>query len=179
MSRLPGVTRESLTPEGRSIWDGIAAVRPGVRGPYGVLMHAPELAKRVANLEDYFRFNAELPETDRELVILATARELEARFAWARHEARGLQVGTRKEAIEAVRSKSDLKSLEPRERLLVEIVRSLLLKRSLPDGLFDHGMKELGRQQLLEIVALTGHYSLIGLIINGFNVSLPEDTATF
>ena len=83
MSRLPGVNREALSPEDQTIWDGIAAVRPGVRGPYGVLMHVPVLAERVANLEDYFRFKAALPAADRELVIMATAREMEAHFAWA------------------------------------------------------------------------------------------------
>ncbi len=179
MSRLQGVNRESLSPEDQTIWDRIAAVRPGVRGPYGVLTHVPGLAERVANLEDYFRFNAALPAADRELVILATARESDAHFAWARHEPRGLEVGTRKVAIEAVRSKGDLEGLMPRERLLVEIVQSLLRTRSLSDELYSRGMAELGRQQLLETITLTGHYSLIGLVINGFDVKLPDDTPTF
>ena len=142
-------------------------------------MHVPGLAERVANLEDYFRFNAALPAADRELVIVATAREMEAHFAWARHEARGLEVGTRKEAIEAVRSKGDLEELAPRERLLVEIVRSLLRARSLSNELYSRGIAELGHQQLLETITLTGHYSLIGLVINGFDVRLPDDTPTF
>ncbi len=179
MSRLPGVNRDSLSPEGQAIWDRIAAVRPGVRGPYGVLMHVPGLAERVGNLEDYFRFNAALPAVDRELVILATAREMEAHFAWARHEARGLQVGTRKEAIEVVRNKGELEGLVPRERLLVEIVQSLLRVRSLSDELYNRGITELGSQQLMETITLTGHYSLIGLVINGFDVRLPDDTPTF
>lgn len=146
MSRLPGVNRESLAPEDQTIRDRIAAVRPGVRGPYGVLMHVPGLAGRVANLEDYFRFNAALPAADRELVILATAREMEAHFAWARHEARGIEVGTRKEAIEAVRAKGDLEGLMPRERLLVEIVQGLLPTWHLSDELYTRGIAELGRQ---------------------------------
>ena len=66
-------------------------------------MHVPTLADRVAALEDYFRFNAALPAVDRELVIMATAREMGARYPWARHEARR-EVGTRTEAIEAVRA---------------------------------------------------------------------------
>ena len=179
MSRLPGVNRESLSPEDQAVWDRIAAVRPGVRGPYGVLMHVPGLAERVANLEDYFRFNAALPAVDRELVIMATAREAEAHSAWARHEARGLEVGTRKEAIEAVRTKGDLEGLMPRERLLVEIVRSLLRERAISDELYNRGMTELGRQQLLEALTLTGHYGLIGLVINGYAVTPPAGARTF
>lgn len=179
MSRLPTVDRETLAPEDQVIWDNIQVVRTGVRGPFGVLIHVPALAGRVANLEDYFRFNAALPAADRELVILATAREMGARYPWIRHEARGREVGTRTEAIEAVRANGGLQGLAPREQLLVEIVRGLLRTRSLSDELFTRGMAELGRQQLIETVVLTGHYSLIGLVVNSFDVGPPNDSVTF
>ena len=179
MSRLPAVNRDALTPDDQAIWDRIAAVRSGVRGPFGVLMHVPALADHVAALEDYFRFNAALPAADRELVIMATAREMGARYPWVRHEARGREVGTRTEAIEAVRLNGTLEQLTARERLLVEIVRTLLRTHALPDELYTRAVAELGRQQLIETVALAGHYSLIGLTVNAFDVSPPENSSTF
>jgi 4-carboxymuconolactone decarboxylase len=179
MSRLPPINPDALTSEDKAVWDRIAAVRTGVRGPFGVLMHVPTLADRVAALEDYFRFNAALPAVDRELVIMATAREMGARYPWARHEARGREVGTRPEAIEAVRANGMLEQLTPRERLLVEIVRTLLRTHALPEELYTRGLAELGRQQLVETVALAGHYSLIGLTVNAFEVAPPDSSPTF
>jgi 4-carboxymuconolactone decarboxylase len=179
MSRLPVIDREVLTPEDQAVWDRIAAVRTGVRGPFGVLMHVPALAGRVAALEDYFRFDAALPPIDRELVIMATAREMGARYPWARHEARGREVGTRTEAIEAVRANGTLAQLTAHERLLVEIVRSLLRTHTLSDALYTQALAELGRRQLIETVALIGHYSLIGLTVNAFDVAPPDKTSTF
>jgi 4-carboxymuconolactone decarboxylase len=179
MSRLPTINRDALAPNDQAVWDRIAAVRTGVRGPFGVLMHIPVLADRVAALEDYFRFNAALPAVDRELVIMATAREMGARYPWARHEARGREVGTRTEAIEAVRLNGTLEQLTARERLLVELVRTLLRTRALPDDLYTRALAELGRQQLIETVALAGHYSLIGLTVNAFDVAPPENSPTF
>jgi 4-carboxymuconolactone decarboxylase len=179
MSRLPAVNRDALAPDDRAVWDRIAAVRTGVRGPFGVLMHVPALADRVAALEDYFRFNAALPTVDRELVIMATAREMGARYPWARHEARGREVGTRMEAIEAVRLNTTLEQLTARERLLVEVVRTLLRTRALPEPLYARALAELGRQQLIETVALAGHYSLIGLAVNAFEVEPPDNSPTF
>ena len=179
MSRLPDVSRDALAPDDQAVWDRIAAVRTGVRGPFGVFMHIPALADRVAALEDYFRFNAALPAVDRELVIMATAREMGARYPWARHEARGREVGTRTEAIETVRRNGALEQLTARERLLVEIVRTLLRTRALPDELYTRALAELGRQQLIETVALAGHYSLIGLTVNAFDVAPPDNTSTF
>jgi 4-carboxymuconolactone decarboxylase len=179
MSRLPVIDREALTPEDQAVWDRIAAVRTGVRGPFGVLMHVPALAGRVAGLEDYFRFDAALPPIDRELVIMATAREMGARYPWARHEARGREVGTRTEAIEAVRADGKLEQLTAHERLLVEIVRSLLRTHRLSDALYTQALAELGRRQLIETVALIGHYSLIGLTVNAFDVAPPDKSSTF
>jgi 4-carboxymuconolactone decarboxylase len=168
-----------LSPEDQQVWDRIAAVRTSVRGPFGVLIHVPKLADRAAALEDYFRFDAALPAVDRELVILATAREMGARYPWTRHEIRAREIGTRAEAVEAVRANGALEGLTPRERLLVEIARSLLRARALPEDLFARGMAELGRQQLIETVALIGHYSLVGFVVNAFDVAPPAESRTF
>src|SRR5256885_17014864 len=125
MSRLPAVERDRLSPGDQGIWDRIAALRGGaMRGPSSILMNKPELASRFVALEDYFRTDAELPQTDRELVILATTRELEARFAWARHEARAHEVGTSEEAIEVARAQASLDGLSPREQVLIDVVRA-------------------------------------------------------
>jgi 4-carboxymuconolactone decarboxylase len=177
MTRLSVPNRNALAPEDQAVWDRIAAVRSGVRGPFGVLIHVPRLADRVRALEDYFRFDADLPSVDRELVILATAREMEAPYAWARHEHRGHEEGTRPEAIEAVRTNGSIQvqALTARERLLIEVTRTLLRTRRLPEELYTRAVAELGERQLIELVALAGHYSLIGLTVGVFEVSQPED----
>jgi 4-carboxymuconolactone decarboxylase len=177
------VNQKALSPEDRAIFERIAAVRAGVRtgagGPFGILMHVPGLADRAAALEDYFRFDAALPAADRELVVLATVREMGARYPWVRHEVRAHEEGTRVEAVEAVRTGAGLEDLKTRERLLVEIVRALLRTRSLSEELFTRALAELGRRQLIETVALTGHYNLVGLITNAFDVPPPDEKPTF
>jgi 4-carboxymuconolactone decarboxylase len=175
MTRLSAPDRNALAPEDQAVWDRIAAVRSGVRGPFGVLMHVPQLADRVRALEDYFRFDAELPGVDRELVILATARELGARYAWARHEHRGREEGTRAQAIDVVRANGSLDGLTPRERLLVETTRALLRTRRLSDEHYQRALAELGERQLIELVGLVGHYCLVGLTLGAFDVPRPDD----
>ena len=175
MSRVPVPERSALGAEDQAVWDRIAAVRSGVRGPYGVLMHVPKLADRVRAVEDFFRFESALPGPDRELVILVVAREAEARYAWARHEHRALEEGTRQEVIEAVRANGALDGLTDRERLLIEVTRTLVRSRRLTDDLYTRASKELGERQLIELVALAGHYSLIGLTLGAFDVPQPDD----
>jgi 4-carboxymuconolactone decarboxylase len=175
MARLSVPERSALSAEEQAVWDRIAAVRGGVRGPYGVLMHVPKLADRVRGVEDFFRFDGELPGADRELVILVAAREMEARYAWARHEHRGQEEGTRPEAVEAVRANGSIQGLTERERLLIELTRTLLRSRRLPEDVYARANKELGERQLIELVALVGHYSLIGLTLGAFDVPQPDD----
>jgi hypothetical protein len=45
--------------------------------------------------------------------------------------------------------------------------------------LYTQALAELGRRQLIETVALIGHYSLIGLTVNAFDVAPPDKSSTF
>jgi len=175
MSRLPALSREALDPEGQAVWDRIASVRSGVRGPFGVLIHVPALADRIRALEDYFRFDSTLSAADRELITLAVAREAGARFAWAVHEVRAREAGIPAETIELLRANGELAGLAPREQLFVEVARALLRTRALPDDLYARALDQLGQRTLVEVVTLAGHYTMIGYIINGFDVTPDRD----
>jgi 4-carboxymuconolactone decarboxylase len=180
MPRLPAPNRDELAPEHQALWDRIGAARSGtVSGPFSVLIRVPALAEAVDGVSGYFRDAVALPKADLELGALAAVRETGARFAWNRHEAAGRRVGTRPEAIEVVRAQGPLDGITPREQLIVEIVRSLLRTRTLSDELFARGQAELGTQQLIELVALAGHYTTISYVLNAFDVPPPDDTPTF
>jgi len=176
---MPGITRDKLDPEAQRIWDNILANRSGaaMRGPSAALIAVPPLAERVMNTEDYFRTDADLPAQDRELVILTVAREFEAHFPWARHEARGKEAGMRPEAIEILRSRGSLDELTSREKLLVDVVHGLLRNHRLSDELFERVNKELGQRQFVELLALMGNYCLIGIVADAYEI--PEDSKTF
>jgi len=179
MSRIPGVTRESLSSENQVIWDRITAHRSGGGGPYSVIMHAPVLADRVGAVEDYFRFSSSLPTLEKELVILAVAREMGAHYPWTRHERRARQANMRAELLETLRTNGPVDKMTQRERLLVEIVRSLLRTRTLPEELFTRAQCELSYEQLVETIALVGHYTTVGYMVNALDVKAPEASRTF
>ncbi|MCH8745745.1 MAG: carboxymuconolactone decarboxylase family protein, partial [Chloroflexi bacterium] len=78
MARVGNVTREELKPEEYEFYDSIASSRGSVRGPYGVLLHSPDLAARVAHTGAFVRFNLDLPESLKETIIITTAREIKS-----------------------------------------------------------------------------------------------------
>ena len=91
MTRLPNlVDRESVPKELLEAFDRVAELRNGtVSGPYGVLLHSPEVAVRGAALSSYVRFQSALTPSQREIAILVVARELDAAVMWAGHERLG------------------------------------------------------------------------------------------
>ena len=55
MARLPNVNRDELKPEDQQYFDEIVGSRGSVRGPYGILLHSPQLAARVAHTGTFVR----------------------------------------------------------------------------------------------------------------------------
>jgi 4-carboxymuconolactone decarboxylase len=170
MSRLPEATRQSLSPRGQQAWDHIAGTRGGVGGPYQVLIQVPPLAERVADLGTYLRFEGLLAGADRELAILVVAREIGSRYEWVGHEAIARREGVRPEAIEVARAQASPADLTARERLIVEVARSLHRQHRLSDELFAAAEAELGREPVVELVALVGYYGLIAFVLVGYQV---------
>ena len=175
MTRLPEPSRDSLSSDGQRIWDEIANTRSGIHGAFTVLMYVPELAEKIAELGDYFKHTGKLSGADRELAILSAAREMGSPYEWARHEPRARSEGVRDQVIESVRTMS-FSSLNERELLIVEVVQTLFRTSKLPAGLFDKAVHELGRERLVELVALAGFYCLNAFIFASFDLSLPADS---
>jgi 4-carboxymuconolactone decarboxylase len=57
MNRFAPISRENLSPAQAEVYNVInSGARGGVRGPFRVLLHSPELARRVEQLGLYTRF---------------------------------------------------------------------------------------------------------------------------
>ena len=96
-SRLPSVDRSTLDEAAGRLYDHAADPSgpsyAGLHGPAGVRLHSPRLAVLLSPSARYLRREAGIPDRLRELVILATARELDSQFEWAAHEQPARQIG--------------------------------------------------------------------------------------
>lgn len=179
MSTIPPAGREKLTSEQQAIWDRVFSGRHAGGGPYGTLMHVPEMAECFSLVEGYFRDRGTLAKPDKEMIILAVARELGARFPWSRHEIRAREVGVRTEALETLRANGPLDGLTHHEKTVIEMARSLVRERRLSGNLFSQAQAELGVGPLVEAVGLVGHYNFISMVAKTFELDVPPGTVTF
>jgi 4-carboxymuconolactone decarboxylase len=174
MARLPNLDREQLKPEDQRFYDAIAGSRGGVRGPYGVLLHSPELAARVAHTGSYVRYQLDLPEALRETIILATAREIKSQYEFAAHARLARQAGLPEATVQAIAHGTAPQGLSGDEERLVRYVQELLRNHKISDATFNAVRDRFGLQKTLEITALVGHYLLVGQILAAFEVELPD-----
>src|SRR5205823_7912839 len=103
--------REELGPEAQLVYDSLADPRGaslrGLRGPGGILLHSPELARYTRPLNHYLRHEAGLGGRVRELAILVTARALDSQFEWCAHEAEAMREGVSRDIIDIVKFHRD------------------------------------------------------------------------
>src|SRR5688572_24071222 len=95
--RLPLPKREELGADAQRAYDRLAdpkgATLRGLRGPGGIMLHSPELARYAQPLNHHLRHEAGLGGRVRELAILVTARALDSQFEWCAHEAEAVREG--------------------------------------------------------------------------------------
>jgi 4-carboxymuconolactone decarboxylase len=174
MARLGNVTREELNPEDQKYYASIAGSRGSVRGPFGVLLHSPDLAARVADTGASVRFNLDLPESLKETVIITTAREIKNQYEFAAHARLARQAGVSDATIAAIANGTAPAGLSGEAALLVAYTRELLQHHKVSDTTYNAVKDKYGVSRTVEITALIGHYLLVGQILAAFEVDLPE-----
>ena len=170
MSRLPEISRDQLDPEEQKFYDEIVGSRGGVRGPYGALLHSPDLAHRVAHTGTYLRFECDLPNNLKEVVILTTAREIRSQFEYTAHAQLARQAGVPESTIRAITEGTSPQGLAEDEALLAQYALELLRNRKITDATFNAVRSKYGNQGVVDLTALIGHYLLVGQILAAFDV---------
>lgn len=176
MSRLPNHTERDQTPEHlHEAFDRVAELRNGsVSGPYGVLLHSPELAVRGAQLSNYVRWQSALTPVQREIAVMATAREFDAAVMWAGHVRLGREAGVREELIKVIAERRDLSELLEEEAEIVCFVREIFNENHVSDEAFNALLMRFGEQGVVDLVGLVGYYAFVGTVLNTFEIEPPE-----
>src|SRR6266446_6771841 len=161
--RLPLPRRDELDAEGQRVYDSLADPKGGsirgLRGPGGIHLHSPALARHTRPLNHYLRHEAGLGGRVRELAILTTARELDSQFEWAAHEAEALSEGIPQEIIEVIKHRKDTSGLDEADAIVIELGREIFGARKVASATFARSLRQFGRRALIDLVALMGNTS--------------------
>ena len=174
MARLSAVTRDQLNPEDHQYFDSIVGTRGSIRGPYGVLLHSPKLAARVADTGAFVRFDFDIPEALKETVIIATAKEMHSQYEFSAHARLARTAGVSDDTIKAIATGAAPAGLSGDEALLVGYVHELLRDHKVTDATYKALVDRFGEQDTLHLAVLVGHYLLVAQVLMTVDVELAE-----
>jgi 4-carboxymuconolactone decarboxylase len=174
--RLPLPARDELDADGQRVYDSLADPQGGslrgLRGPGGIHLHSPGLARHTRPLNRYLRQEAGLGGQLRELAILVTARELDSQFEWAAHEAEARREGLSPEMIETIRHRRDTSRLDEADAVVIELGREIFAARKVASATFARALALFGRRKLIDLVALMGNYAATAAMLTAFDMQL-------
>ena len=174
MPRFPDLKRERMTDEQKRVYDAIAGgPRGGVRGPFGPLLRSPELADRVQKLGEYLRFNASLPARLNEFAILINARFWESKYEWNAHKPLAIKGGLAESIADDVAQKRRPANMKPDEELVYDFCTTLHRRHFVGDALFMRAVATLGEQGVIDLIGLSGYYTLVSMVLNVAGIPLP------
>ena len=174
MARLPAVTREQLNEEDQGYFDSIVGTRGSIRGPYGVLLHSPKLAARVADTGAFVRYEFSIPEGLKEIVIITTAREMRSQYEFSAHAKLARAGGVSDETIKIIATGAAPEGLTGDEALLSGYVKEMLQQHKVSDATYKALVDRFGEQDTLHLAVLVGHYMLVAQVLATVDVELGE-----
>ncbi|MBC7152194.1 MAG: carboxymuconolactone decarboxylase family protein [Rhizobium sp.] len=170
------MTNPPLPPLADEQWpDDIADLRAGFAGAlnvYRVMAHHPALLRAWAPLRQHVVKETTLGPERSEVVILRTAHRFGSAYEWAHHVSRARKLGFSDARILALRGLP-----EGEDGLIVRAVDALLDDRKLAPKLEADLASAIGREDVLDLIATVGFYSVLGYILMTYDTPLDTDIA--
>jgi 4-carboxymuconolactone decarboxylase len=174
MPRLPALDPAALTPEGRNVYDYIAAAHTGnVRGPWAIGLRVPEVADHMHRLYDRLARDSKLGQRLYELVVIVIARHWTAQFAWQTHEKNALAAGLAPAVVDAIRERRAPEFEREDERVVYDTVTELSTSHQLSDAAYARAHAFFGDDLLVELISVAGLYTMVSMLLNAFDAPIP------
>jgi len=176
--RLPILKRETLDEEGKKSFDMHTDPKGGtirgLKGPGGIGLHSPALARLSRPVGRYLRFEAPESPRLRETAILITARMCDSQFEWAAHEPEALSVGVPAAVIDVIKHHWPTTGLDDTDQIIIELGREAFGKRKVSPATYARAFKRFGAKGLVDLVALMGNYAATAMLLTVFDMQLDD-----
>ena len=172
--RYPELRPEQMTEAQKRVYQSIAAgPRGGVRGPFNALLRSPELADRVQRVGEYLRFGTSLPARLNELAILINARFWGSQYEWYAHRPLAEKGGLAPAVADDLARNRRPAGLQPDEAVVYEFCTALHSAHAVDDALFERAVAALGERGVMDLVGVSGYYTLVSMVLNVAEIPLP------
>ena len=171
--RFPKLTPDEMTPEQREVAAAITAGPRGeVRGPFIALLHNAGIAGHLQRLGEHLRWKGKLEPKLVELAVLITARRWTCQHEWLIHAELARKAGLDPAIIDAIRERRD-PPLGGDEALVYAFCRDAHATGRVSDRAFDAVRERFGLDVAVELLVLSGYYTMMAMVLNTAGLPLP------
>lgn len=170
--RMPPIPDDEMTDAQKEAAAEFRAERGEPGGPWAVILRSPELINRLRGVSDYLRFNSSLPPRLSEFVILITAREWTQNFEWAAHYPLAIEGGLSPDIAAAIADGRRPEGMADDEEALYDFCTALHRDGRVSDAVYARTLAEFGEQAIVDMVGLSGYYTLIAMVLNSAQTPL-------
>lgn len=186
--RMPRLRPEQLTTDQRRLYDEmldgprtqgrrffpITDADGVLTGPFNAMLASPSVGTALQRLGAVIRYQSDLPDQVRELVILTVAARLGSDFEWYAHEPLARRSGLSDEIIAAVKDRTRPQLSGPAQQAAHDLTLALLRAEDVPDETFAAAVEALGTQGVFDISTIVGYYWLLAAQLRLYQVGLPD-----
>jgi 4-carboxymuconolactone decarboxylase len=173
--RFTPLTEATMTPRQREAHAAIVSgPRKGAMGPFNALLRSPEVADRVQKVGEYVRFHSTIPAALNEMAILITGRFWSAQFEFWAHRRLARTAGLADAVIDAIAEGRRPSPMSDDERIVYDFCTELFRDKAVSDRTFEAAVDRFGEQGIIDLIAATGYYSIVSMVLNVDRYPLPE-----
>ncbi|MGH9355776.1 MAG: carboxymuconolactone decarboxylase family protein [Terriglobia bacterium] len=183
---LPLLPPSSLSSEQKELYDDIMDVVKesfgsfivtrqdgALIGPFNAMLHFPVFGRAAWAMNKTMYKHTTLPKSVLQVAVLVTGTRLGATYQIYGHEHLAESAGVRAGKIATIVAGERPTDLTGEEAVPYDVAAALNRGAPLPETLYQAGIDAFGEQGMGEIIYLVGCFHLIGIILNGYDVSVP------
>jgi len=184
--RIKPLHPDTLNPEIRYVHDEISKLvgnsqsqvnmvneEGALLGPFIPMLHFPQFGVPALSFIRTLDAHATLPKALREIAILTVGGFFGARFELYAHEIMAEAFGIPEDVIASLATGAHPSNLNEEETVVHNISYKLVTGNIIPDSTYNFAAKLLSKEGVAELYFLIGSYSLIAMILNGFDIPAP------
>ena len=149
----------------------------GLGGPYNVMFRSPVFAERMKKLLDYLRFESSLPMNLNEFAILIQGYTWKSQVEWFAHYPIALKAGLPQSVADDLKSGIRPRHMSVQEAMVYDISIAMINEHRLSEELFQKAKHIFTEQQLVDLIAVSGTYVTVAMLLSLGNELPPSGQA--
>ena len=173
--RMPPIPADKLTDAQKKAIEEFKAARSvDISGPFVAMLRSPEVMNRARAMGDYLRFRSSLPPRLSEFVILLTARRWTQQYEWNAHAPLAVKGGLNADIVKAIAAGRRPEKLAEDEEIVYMLFDEIQRTQSVSDGTYARAVGKIGEQGVIDVMGITGYYTMLAMVMNTARTPLPE-----